>query len=180
VVVVVVVVVVGCRSAFVRVCKQRTGKRQRETVISEQTTDDKLKAKLTSAASGNNNKTIKIRCKTPTVDFVHGALHVVVGVEINHQRVHYFVAVLRHGERQLVLDGVGNVVLGGEGLVQLHARHGAADHVEHVGHNLTLVVGELVVGAGHLVLHYSVLYCGLTQTYDHTKRSEEKKKCNDM
>ena len=108
--------------------------------------------------TNNKVKYAKTRPHTLTVDVVHGGLDVRVGVEVDDERGDDLVAVLAHQRRQLRLDRVRDLVLARKGLVQVQARNRRANHVKDVRADLGLGVGELVKGAGDLVLHHLVLH----------------------
>src|SRR5690606_9979188 len=92
------------------------------------------------------------------VDLVHRPLHVRVGIDVVHQRLHDVVAILVHRVFQAALHGVGDLVLVLENIVQLHLGDDGADLVIDERLDLHLRIRQFVVcmanAAGHdVILH---------------------------
>lgn len=84
---------------------------------------------LTLLARGNAHS---LRC----VDLVHRTLDVGVGLDVGDERLHDAVAEVAHHERELVLHGVGDVVLLAKHVVDRDVGHPRTHDVEHEAPNL--------------------------------------------
>mmetsp|Transcript_9485 Transcript_9485/g.28041 ORF Transcript_9485/g.28041 Transcript_9485/m.28041 type:complete len:490 (-) Transcript_9485:218-1687(-) len=87
------------------------------------------------------------------VDLVHRALHLRVGVNVGDRGREDLVAKRSHGHLKLLLDVLGDLLLGREHVVQLDLRHRRAHDVEDIRLDLRARVGEAVVrGVDRLVV----------------------------
>ena len=73
-------------------------------------------------------------------------LDCLIGVDVGHQRLDDEVAKVVHDVGQLLLDSLGDIVLGLERLIEGEARHPGPDHVVDVALDLAPGIRKLVVG----------------------------------
>ncbi len=89
-----------------------------------------------------------------------------VRLDVGHERLDDAVAEFVHGMRKFALDGVGDLVLFLEGVVELHARHPCPHDVIDIRGNLRAGVLQLVIGRSRLYRAFT-RYC--TDTVRWTK-----------
>mmetsp|Transcript_11442 Transcript_11442/g.20889 ORF Transcript_11442/g.20889 Transcript_11442/m.20889 type:complete len:265 (+) Transcript_11442:295-1089(+) len=92
------------------------------------------------------------------VNFVHGVLDPLIGIEVRDEGLQDLVAIARHGFGEGVLDGQCQVLLGFKDFVQLEGGQLRAHHVVDVRRDLLLWVSECVKGLIHLLPQHLILH----------------------
>jgi len=92
------------------------------------------------------------------VDLVHGVLHTRIDFDIGNKSLLDDVTDFSHGLAELVTDGVGDLLLSLEHLIEVQLGHGGTHNIAHVSTDLPGRIGELEEGVVLLALSDLILH----------------------